>query len=132
MQQFKVGDRVEIINSGVSNYVGKRGIITKIEGNNYYVPEISGTVPWTFFGSTIIEHCFKLIKKEKTMDIKEKFQLAFKQEPEKSFRKLGITNGDDYLTDDGQKIFLSWLLKKNGADFKKEVVDDLLKKDDEE
>ncbi len=63
------------------------------------------------------------------MDIKEKFQLAFKSEPEKSFRKAGVTNGDDYLTDDGQKIFLSWLLKKHGTEFKTEVVDELLKED---
>lgn len=58
--------------------------------------------------------------------LKEKFTLAFKAEPEKSFRKAGITNGDDFLTADGQNIFLSWLLKKHGDDFKKEVVDGLL------
>jgi hypothetical protein len=55
-----------------------------------------------------------------------KFLLAFKSEPDRSFRKAGITNGDDFLTDDGQKIFLSWLLKKHGDDFKTAVVDDLL------
>jgi hypothetical protein len=56
----------------------------------------------------------------------EKFALMFKSEPEKSFRSTGITNGDDFLTGDGQKIFLSWLLKKHGTEFKKEVVDELL------
>lgn len=60
------------------------------------------------------------------MSIKESFALAFKNEPEKSFRKAGITNGDDFLTEDGQTIFLSWLLKQNGEAFKKEVVDALL------
>lgn len=55
--------------------------------------------------------------------IKEQFVLAFKSEPEKSFRIKGITNGDDMLTSDGQQIFLSWLLKKNGEAFKAEVVD---------
>ena len=60
------------------------------------------------------------------MNIKEKFALAFiKGEPEKSFRKTGITNGDDFLTEDGEKVFLGWLLKKHGEEFKKDVVDDL-------
>ncbi len=65
-------------------------------------------------------------------DIKEKFALIFKAEPEKSFRKAGITDGDDLLTEDGQSIFIKWLLDKNGNDFKKEVVDELLKKEKDE
>lgn len=64
--------------------------------------------------------------KEKTMTIKEKFVLALTKEPQKSFRKAGITNGDDLLTEEGGKIFLTWLLNKNADDFKKEVVDGLL------
>lgn len=63
---------------------------------------------------------------KKNMNITEKFLLAFKKEPEKSFRKAGITNGDDLLTDEGQQVFLSWLLQKHGSDFKSEVVDGLL------
>lgn len=63
----------------------------------------------------------------KIMNIKEKFVLMLTEEPQKSFRKTGITNGDDLLTEEGQKIFLSWLLHKKFADdFKKEVVEDLL------
>jgi len=70
----------------------------------------------------------KAIKDGQNMsNIQEKFVLAFKSEPEKTFRKTGITNGDDILTDDGQKVFLSWLLKKNQVEFKKEIADDLLK-----
>jgi hypothetical protein len=56
------------------------------------------------------------------------------KEPQKSFRKAGITNGDDLLTGDGQQIFLSWLLhEKYADDFKKEIVDGILeeKKKDE-
>lgn len=60
----------------------------------------------------------------------ERFATAILPEPEKSFRKAGITNGDNLLTSDGQKVFLSWLLKKYGVDFKKDVVDELLKKDE--
>jgi len=68
----------------------------------------------------------------KTMNIKEKFILAITPEPQKSFRKAEITNGDNILTDDGAKIFLTWLLEKNADAFKKEVVDDLLKEKDKE
>lgn len=57
----------------------------------------------------------------------EKFALAFKKEPQKSFRKAGITNGDDILTDQGSRLFLTWLLSKHEMDFKKEVVDPILK-----
>lgn len=66
------------------------------------------------------------------MDIKEKFLTSIKKEPEKSFRKAGITNGDDMLTSDGQAVFLCWLLQKNGTEFKKDVVDDILKEEEKE
>lgn len=70
------------------------------------------------------------IIKNKTMsNIKEKFSLIFKSEPQKSFRKAGITDGDDLLTEDGKTIFLSWLLTKHQDEFKKDVVDELLKED---
>ncbi len=59
----------------------------------------------------------------------EKGALIFKGEPEKTFRKMGITNCDDNLTPDGQTLFLSYLLRKNGADFKTEVVDKMVEED---
>ncbi len=89
-----------------------------------------------------LQEALKMLKKEhgsiinkyltpSTMtSVTEKFKLAFMKEPEKSFRKSGITNGDDFLTEDGVQVFLGWLLKKHGDDFKKEVVDDLLASDE--
>ena len=65
-------------------------------------------------------------------NLKEKFLLAITSEPMKSFRKAGVTNGDDLLTEDGQKIFLSWLLKKNSDEFKKDVVDGILEDEKKE
>lgn len=70
--------------------------------------------------------------KNKIMDLKEKFLLSITKEPQKTFRKTGITNGDDLLTDDGKEIFINWLFQKNKDEFKKEVVDDLLKEKEEE
>jgi len=47
-------------------------------------------------------------------------------EPQKSFRKVGITDGDNILTDEGMKIYLSWRLMKDADEFKKEIVDDMV------
>ena len=58
-----------------------------------------------------------------SMSLKEKFALVLTSEPFKSFRKKGITNGDNILTSDGRDIFLSYLLEKNKDAFKTEVVD---------
>lgn len=62
--------------------------------------------------------------------IKEKFLISLKSEPQKSFRKAGITNGDDMLTSEGRDIFLTWLLNKHGLEFKKDVVDGILENKD--
>ena len=70
----------------------------------------------------------KQINEKKPMTLREKFILGLTPEPKKSFRKTGITNGDDILTDEGQRVFISWLLySKYAEDFKKDVVDELLK-----
>ncbi|HWY36252.1 MAG TPA: hypothetical protein VNX68_16520 [Nitrosopumilaceae archaeon] len=61
----------------------------------------------------------------KIMDIQKSFVMAFLAEPEKSYRKAGITNGDGILTDCGVKIFLTYLLKNTPA-FKTDVVDGIL------
>jgi len=64
----------------------------------------------------------------KPMNLKEKFVLAITPEPKKSFRKAGVTDGDDILTEEGTEIFLTWLLHhKFAEEFKKDVVDGILK-----
>lgn len=64
--------------------------------------------------------------------IKEKFNLLFVSEPEKTFLKAGIiATTDSSLTEDGKSIFLSWLLKKHGTEFKKEIVDEIIKEEEE-
>ena len=67
------------------------------------------------------------------MNLKEKFVLALTEEPQKSFRKSGITDGDDILTEEGTRVFVSWLLHKKYADeFKTEVVEGMLEEKEEE
>lgn len=74
------------------------------------------TLEWTLITKNNSKH----------MNIKEKFAVALTPEPHKTFRKLEITNGDNILTDDGVKIFLTWLLGKNQDAFKTEVCDPML------
>lgn len=79
-------------------------------------------------------HCitdWSLIKSNSNAmtSLKEKFALAFKGEPEKSFIKAGVMNTDESLTTDGKEIFLAYLLKKNGDDFKTTVIDPILAAD---
>lgn len=61
------------------------------------------------------------------MNLIEKAKLAFKGEPEKSFIKVGVMESDESLTEEGQELFLTYLLKKHGDDFKTTVVDPILK-----
>lgn len=144
MSNFKIGDRVKILEE-LSNHgnallirVGDVLEVKKVEsypdriwldgiGKRIGIDE-TRTGWWLDSGDY---YKVKIIDKNMG-NIKEKFTLAFKKEPEKSFRKAGITNGDDFLTSDGQEIFLGWLLKEHGEKFKKDVVDDLLKTDNEE
>ncbi len=126
---FKVGDRVQIISIGsnfANNHVNEFGKISK--------PHHQYNASWVKLDSGIEgddwDNELKLIE-ENNMNLKEKFVAAFLSEPEKSFRKTGITNGDGLLTEDGKTVFLSWLLKSNGEKFKTEVVDELLKEDKE-
>ena len=77
----------------------------------------------------LIEVVTKITSKN-NMNIKEKFVLAITPEPKKSFRKVGITDGDDILTDEGTRIFLTWLLhNKYAEEFKKDVVDGILEEE---
>jgi hypothetical protein len=127
MNKFKVGDRVKYISTGeigtikiISAYNQIKFDIFKSGGGGLY-DEIYGGC---YYNANDFE--IELVSNIDNMNIIEKFTLNLKSEPEKSFRKAGIINGDDLLTDDGQKIFLTWLLSKNKAEFKTEVVDGIL------
>lgn len=57
----------------------------------------------------------------KNMGLTEKFLSSLKKEPEKSWRKAGITNGDDIPTDEGMKLICTVLLQTN-EDIRKEMA----------
>jgi hypothetical protein len=132
MANYEIGDRVRRA-KGTGNCTGAgEGVIysvVKLSNGQLAIGERAKNLSGE--GCTCYSQ-WELVSKKNNqtqMNIKEKFALAFKTEPDKSFRRAEITDGDDFLTEDGRNIFLSWLLKKNGDAFKKEVVDDLLKKD---
>ncbi len=103
--------------------------------HEYSYPEYS--VGTEIVGS--IKHCIELNNKKTSMSggnnecanssVLERFAIAVLPEPDKSFRKAGITNGDGILTSQGSAVLLTWLLKKHGKEFNDEVVSELLKKD---
>jgi len=125
---FKIGDKVKVKPEECSGYI-KTYDIKEILYQTINYP--SWMIQFDTFRAEVCEKYLILVdetinQQEKTMNIKEQFLLAITSEPQKSFRKAGIINGDDLLTDDGQKVFLSWLLKLNQDAFKKEVVDPIL------
>lgn len=62
----------------------------------------------------------------------EKAKLIFKSEPQRSFQKVGVTDAQDNLTEEGKDLLLNWLLTKNGDEFKKAVVDPILEEEKKE
>lgn len=134
---MKKGDAVIVKNLlNLSGYTCQNVIV----GGRYILDEqysSSGVPYWTLGDSqwaweSQLELINNLTINNKCMDLKEKFLTSIKKEPQKSFRKAGITNGDDLLTEDGKQVFLAWLLEKHGSEFKSEVVDELLKEDKED
>ena len=128
---FEVGDKVKCIDIGDKGFGWKLGfefVIGKIDrypGTN----DVLWHQETNSYG--IYANSVELITNNKTImeNVKEKFLALFIKEPEKTFRKAGITNGDGFLTEEGQSVFLGYLLNKHGVDFKKEVVDEIVKEE---
>lgn len=131
MPKFKIGDRVRIKKDARRIYGGAPvGIECVIKSEKGYSSIVDAYLT-SYYNYYNAEDDFELLESIKTpMNLKEKFITAFLSEPEKTFRKEGITNGDGFLTSDGTQLFLSYLLQKFGADFKKDVVDLLVEKKD--
>lgn len=123
-KKFKVGDKVIIAGctcGGNDCSNGKTAVISEVSANG--MNHLEGLGEWNNKNLKLLE------TNKNNMNIKDKFVEMFLKEPEKSFRKAGITNGDGFITEEGQTILLTWLLNKNGDAFKTEVVDGLLAED---
>lgn len=123
---FKKGDKVERWQGGsnAGMQVGDTGVVISVgsDGNPIVRCDRNGEE------GEHDKNNVRLIQSTnpKNMNVIEKFALAMKGEPEKSFIKAGIMNTNETLTDDGTKVFMAYLLKKHKDDFKKEVVDPIL------
>ena len=62
----------------------------------------------------------------------KKFLGLFITEPQKTFRKLNITDEQGRLTGEGAELFHNWLLSKFGEEFRKEVWAKLLEEQEQE
>lgn len=140
--KIKVGNLVRVeTSSGIfEGYVGE------IDNSDFYVwsnksrhDGTKGSIPlstkdfkYSWEISWENEREIEILKSSnKFMNIREKFHTFFLSEPLKSFRKTGITDSNNELTDDGKAVFLSWLLNKHGEEFKTQVVDVLMKEEEE-
>lgn len=56
------------------------------------------------------------------MNLMQKFKLALRAEPEKTFIKKGIMTEGGELTQEGRDLYLNWLFQENMDDFNDEVV----------
>ena len=90
---------------------------------------IDGFTSYTFkqFKNKFINPLTPKTMGEESMSLIDKVALTFKSEPQKSFQKTGITDKEDTLTAEGEHVFMHYLLKKFGDEFKKEVADPILK-----
>jgi hypothetical protein len=126
MALYKIGDEVRVTGTRFGGHlIGTEGTITAlciVYGEQCYIINNSF---YNWEGELTLLKYNK--ETNKIMDIKQKFSMLLMSEPNKSFRKAGITGSDYNLTTEGRDIFLQWLLSKNGDAFKTEVVDELLK-----
>jgi hypothetical protein len=127
---FEIGERVIMqASKGTYLYVpnGAEGVVIGVHA------DCGGycTVKFPTDGSCNVYNVdLKKVSNKKSMSIKEKFIISLLPEPEKSFRKAGITNSDGLITADGQTLLMTWLLNKNKKEFNEEVVQPLLKEEE--
>ena len=121
---FKVGDCVKCVSESSTNY-GQFTEVTFVGCDFIECRYDSGEIGKGKF-KYYVKTCNPINKVVgKIMGLKESFVLGLTSEPEKTYRKVGITNGDGILTEDGVKIFLTYLLSKT-PQFKADVADGIL------
>ena len=133
--KFKLGDKVILRED--SEYYGMDGSSQLCgEGEIIQIHSDSYSVEWKYKDdwcrNSYQAHDLKLTNNltKTNMNLMQKFILAMKDEPEKTFIKQGIMTEDGVLTDDGKDLYLNWLFQQDAEDFNTQVVDLIL--DDEE
>ena len=81
-----------------------------------------------------LEIISKSITTNKTtkMGLLNKLAELVAKEPWKTFKKLGITNGDDLLTNEGRELYIQWKFKQDADKFAEEVATPMLEAQEKE
>ncbi len=135
MAKLKKGDKLLCIDEGSGVFEGKEYMALDnqyVSGNNndvfIRVQELEGNRnSFTCYASRL--QLINSISNPTNMNLQEKFVEATLGEPEKSFRKVGVTDSRGLLTVEGSAIFANWLFGQHQDVFKKEVVDPILKEE---
>lgn len=126
---YQVGDRI------AWNHSTDWARITRAESGRYWYefltgPEGGPNGSRMDYDADGLEDVTHLISKKSggNMSLVEGFTRLFLKEPERTYRELGITNGDGIITEEGAKLLLSHLLQKGGtaSEFYKEVATPML------
>jgi hypothetical protein len=128
IQNFKIGDRVVRARGGSNGnmHEGDEGTVVGFDGPSVMVQADKDGQSLSHSHDPENLDLIEVKKSTTMINLKESFVIAFLPEPEKSLRKAGITNGDGILTDEGVKIFLTYMLRKNATDFVQEIVAPML------
>lgn len=81
-----------------------------------------------FFGPNLEVKKYQLINSPTTFmdNLKSKYAMILKGEPQKTLIKAGVLNSDESFTVEGRDLFEAWLLQKYGSEFKADVADKIV------
>lgn len=122
--KFKAGDKVKVLKRSSSKF-GFSGTVTNNDGDG------EGQRPWLIKfddgdGIRVNAVDVELISDNNIItNMIEKFKDMFTSEPEKSLKKAGLLE-NGMVTDDGVKMYITWLMKEDTT-FLDKVVKELIK-----
>ena len=125
---MKIGDKVTILGKSYGEKLSMSGFEIGDISNITNVYSTHDKI-YSIDGSLFLQQDLELINNKTIMtNVKEKFIGLFTKEPEKSYIKAGLMDNNKIATEDGIRIFVSYLMTKSD-DFKTEVVDKMLKEE---
>lgn len=126
---FEAGDIIEMKCSCSGAIEGQRYILGIRNGNELYTILRNDPTPDNGcsceYNWILIEKNNKL-KKQTMSNIIDKIKLNKMAEPDKSLVKAGIIEMDGSVTNNGRYVLDDFLIKKFGADIKKDYADDII------
>lgn len=126
----------DLENQNPRTFLCKESMIEKVEEKLWYLtdPGVLDKMDYRYtdtFWASITEKTvyptFTPITKKSTMNsLVSKVADLFITEPQKTFRKLGITDDRNNLTEQGEMVFINWLFTQNQDAFNTAIATPLL------